>query len=151
MVRVNEIRVNSGITIKVNDNGDTITVNADNQCFVENFYGLYERLENLEKETKSDAVKNQGDRERLQFMIGKTKEIMADMDSLFGENACRKIFGDIVPNTFLLVDFFDQLSPVVEKYADERRRKIDAKYNKRRKGSRKRYRTKEEIIRDGMR
>ena len=74
---MNEIRVTSGIEVKVNDNGDTIAINADNQCFVENFYGLYERLENLVKEIDTDAVKAKGDREKLQFMIERTKEIIA--------------------------------------------------------------------------
>lgn len=148
----NKIRVNSGIVVEVNDNGDTITVNAEDQGFIEKFYALIDRLNKLSEELKTSEVASQSDREQLQFAIEKTKEIMADIDTLFGENACKKVFGDIVPNPYLIADFFDQLEPIAEQYMDERQKVIAKKYSNKRKGAKSnKYRTKEELIQDAMR
>ena len=146
---MNQIRVNSGITVEVNDNGDTILVNAEDQYFIEKFLGLNEKLENIAN-TDAKELENKSEREQLEFVILKTKEIMAEIDGLFGEDACRKVFGNIIPSPYLIADFFDQLTPIAEQYMDERQKKISKKYNRNRKGSNK-YRSKEELIRDAMR
>lgn len=152
MVIINEIRVNNSIVINVNDNGDTITVNVEDQLFIEKFYVLCDRLDGLKKELDTSEVKSKSEREKLQFMIEKTRGIMADIDSLFGEDACKKVFGDIVPNVYLIAEFFDQLTPMVEQYVGERKKRINAKYSNKRKGARSnKYRTKEKIIQDAMR
>lgn len=147
---MNEIRVNNGIVVSVNDSGDTITINADDQIFLEKFYTMIERIETIGEKIKSDEMKNKSGRERLQFMIDNTKEIMSDIDGLFGSDSCKKVFGDIVPSYYLLADFFDQIIPIVQEYANERQKKIADKYSRSRKGGRK-YRTKEELIQDAMR
>lgn len=144
---MNQIRVNSCIVVEVNDNGDTITVNAEDQNFIDKFFDLRERLDTLAGKMGSSDVQNQGEREQLRTLIDGTKEIMADIDLLFGENACRKVFGDIIPNPYLIADFFEQLTPIARQYMDERQKKIDAKYNRNRKGSKK-QRSKDEIIKD---
>lgn len=144
---MNQIRVNSGIVVEVNDNGETITVNAEDQNFIDKFFDLRERLDTLAGKMGSSDVQNQGEREQLRTLIDGTKEIMADIDLLFGENACRKVFGDIIPNPYLIADFFEQLTPIARQYMDERQKKIDAKYNRNRKGSKK-QRSKDEIIKD---
>lgn len=144
---MNQIRVNSGIVVEVNDNGETITVNAEDQNFIDKFFDLRERLDTLAGKMGSSDVQNQGEREQLRTLIDGTKEIMADIDQLFGENACRKVFGDIIPNPYLIADFFEQLTPIARQYMDERQKKIDAKYNRNRKGSKK-QRSKDEIIKD---
>lgn len=130
---MNKIRVNSGIVVEVNDNGDTITVNAEDQYFIEKFLGLHEKLHNIAKmDTKELEEKNE--HEQIGIMIETTKEIMAGIDGLFGENACKKVFGDIVPSPYLIADFFEQLTPIAEQYMDERQKKIASKYNRNRKG-----------------
>lgn len=144
---MNQIRVTSGIVIEVNDNGETITVNAEDQGFIDKFFGLRERLDELAKKMSSTDVKELGEREQLRTLIDGTKEIMTDIDALFGENACRKVFGDIIPNPYLIAEFFDQLTPIARQYMDERQKKIDAKYNRNRKGGKK-QRSKDEIIKD---
>lgn len=147
---MNQIRVNSGIVIEVNDNGDTISVNVEDQGFIDKFYGFYDRIEATSKEMDSPEIKAKGEREQLDIMISKTKEIMADIDNMFGENACKKVFGDIIPNPYLIADFLDQLTPIAEQYMDARQKKISERYSRNRKGGGK-YRTKEELIQDAMR
>lgn len=133
---MNKIRVNSGIVIEVNDNGDTITVNAEDQGFIDKFFELNELLENLTKKFKTVDMKEKSEREQLRVLTDTTKEIMAGIDSLFGENACKKVFGDIVPNPYLIAEFFEQLTPIAKQYMDARQKKIAAKYGRQRKGSR---------------
>lgn len=146
------IRVNRGIVVNVNDAGDTITVNVEDQMFIDRFFGLINRLDEMSKDMDSDAVKALEKREQVRKLIEKTKELMEDIDGLFGEGCCRKVFGDIVPSPYLIADFFDQLTPIAEAYMNERQKDIAKKYNNARKGARtSKFRTKEEIIQDAMR
>lgn len=148
----NKIRVNSGIVVEVNDNGDTITVNAEDQEFIDKFFALNENLERITKEMEAPELKEKSEREQLHCLMDKTKDIMEDIDSLFGENACKKVFGDIIPNPYLIADFFEQLTPIAEQYMDARQKKIAEKYSNKRKGARSnKYRNKEQIIQDAMR
>ena len=66
---------------------------------------------------------------------------MSDIDNMFGENACKKVFGDIIPNPYLIADFLDQLTPIAEQYMDARQKKISERYSRNRKGGGK-YHTK---------
>lgn len=130
---MNKIRVNSGIVVEVNDNGDTITVNAEDQYFIEKFLGLNEKLHNIAR-TDTKELEEKSEREQIGVMIETTKEVMAEIDGLFGENTCKKVFGDIVPSPYLIADFFEQLTPIAAQYMDERQKIIASKYSRNRKG-----------------
>ena len=147
---MNSIRVNSGIVIEVNDKGDTITLNAEDQNFIDRFMELNEKLEASVKRMRNPELQGKNDREQLHVLMDNTKEIMDGIDELFGENACKKIFGDIIPNPYLIADLFEQLTPIAKQYMGERKKKIAEKYSGNRKGSRSRHknRSKEDIIRD---
>ena len=145
-----KIRVSRGVTIEVNDNGDTITMNADDQQFVEKFYGLIEKSNDISKELKREDVQKLSDHEQLKVVIVKIKELMRDIDVLFGTDSCKKIFGEIVPHPYLIADFFEQLKPIVKKHVDARQKKIAEKYSNKRKGSRNKHRSKEELIQNAM-
>ena len=116
------IRVNTGVKrIDVNDNGDYITINLNDNTFLDRFFLLYENLVKMadESSAKESAVREKykdyvgnknggsGDVERLpDGMIrdvlslykdaGKT--MMGEVDGLFGEGTCKKVFGDITPS-----------------------------------------------------
>ena len=130
------ISVGQGIVVRVNDQGETITVNVEDQLFIDKFYGLIERLEKTGERLKAPEMIEKSEREQLQIVIEETKGIMEDIDGLFGPHACRKIFGNIIPNFYLITDFFDQMQPIAEKYAGERQKIIEQKYNSSRKGGR---------------
>lgn len=132
---MDKIRVNRGIVVEVNDEGETIRINAEDQMFVNRFYDLIERLEKTQKDMEEH--KDKEEREQLSIMIEKTRDIMDEIDGMFGAGACAKVFGDIVPSVYLIADFFDQLIPIVTAYADDRQKQIESKYNRYRKGSRK--------------
>lgn len=96
---MNEIRIKSGIEITVNEKGETICINAEDQTFLDKFYGLLDKFSEAEAHMKSEKVRGLKDRAALQEMIVQTREIMKEIDGLFGEGACKKVFGDIVSYT----------------------------------------------------
>ena len=131
---MNKISVKSGIVVEVNEAGETITMNVEDQQFIDRFYQLIEMLDGVKAKVKEASAQGISDREKLQLVIGQTKEIMTEMDILFGEGCCRKVFGDIVPNPYLLADFFEQMAPILKEYATERQKKISTRYNRGSKG-----------------
>lgn len=145
-----KIHLSRGTVIEVNDNGETIVMQTDDQQFVERFYGLTERIGAIQKKLNEDAIKSMNEHEQLKILISETKGLMQEMDSLFGDGSCRKIFGDIVPHPYLIADFFEQLKPIVKRHVDARQKKLAEKYDNKRKGSRNRYRSKEELIQAAM-
>lgn len=70
-----------------------------------------------------------------------SKEACEKIDNIFGVEASRKIFGGIVPDMFAITDFFEQITPLIEKYAKERNQTINEKYSKNRKGAKSRKKT----------
>lgn len=129
-----KIRVNTGVKIEVNDSGDVIVARLDDNQFISKFYDIVDVMENVSGYMKSEEMKGKEGREQLAAITEKTKDIMAEIDNLFGANSCKKVFGDIVPSGYALADFFDQLIPIFEEFADERQKSISAKYNRSRKG-----------------
>lgn len=132
-----KLRVTTGVTIEVNDNGDTIVARVEDALFVNGFYELIDFLEKTEKEIESTVIED--DRESLAFITEKTKEIMSQIDLLFGTDTCKKVFCGVIPSAYAMADFFDQLIPIFDEYADARQKKISEKYNRGRKGSKPNY------------
>lgn len=117
------LRIKKGIEVEVNDAGEIIVIPVEDAQFSERFYGLLNRFQTAESEITADKT-----------LIEVTKEIMEEIDDLLGQDSCRKVFGNIIPSPYLLLDFFDQLLPVFEEYISERRERIAEKYNRGRKG-----------------
>lgn len=134
MVDMHKISINKGIEIEVNDKHDILTVNVEDQNFISKYYDMIEKFDDIKKSMERTALKEQGGREQLQHLIAGTKEIMKEIDVVFGEESCKKIFGDIVPNPYLIADFFEQMGPIIKEYTDERKKIIQTKYSRSRKG-----------------
>lgn len=135
MSEMKEINITRGLTIKVNDQGETITLNVDDQRFIDRFYGLIETFDKSVRQINGKAA-SKSERDRLKQLMEETQKIMNNIDELFGKGACVKIFGDIVPSPVLLADFFDQMIPITRAYTNERQQVIERKYNRSRKGAR---------------
>lgn len=131
-----KIRVTTGIEVEVNNHGDTITINAEDQNFSEQFYTLLDSMNKVQEYVNTDGFKRLDERKQLGEMISKTKGIMQEIDNLFGVDTCKKVFGNIVPSPYVLALFFDQLVPLVNRYANERQQKIAQMYSRNRKGGR---------------
>lgn len=133
---MNSIRVNRGIEIEVNDSGETISIPMDDMMFVENFNNLIDTFDKTEKEIE-EKTGLLSPKEELKFIIGKTREIMDEINNLFrDEKCCIKVFGDIVPAPWLLADFFEKLLPFIKQHSDARQKAILSKYNNKRRGTR---------------
>ena len=132
-----KIRVSTGVTIEVNDNGDTIVARIDDALFVNGFYDLLELMEKKQNEIEcmDNGQTQYDDRQRLEFIKEKTTEVMEEIDRLFGTDACKKVFCGAIPSAYAIADFFDQLVPIFNEYANARQKKIAEKYNRNRKGN----------------
>ena len=136
-MEMQSLRVNTGIKIEVNDNGDHIVAYMGDQNFVRTFYDMVEKMDHVARNMSSEKTEKLSALEKLQLSSEMSKEMMMEIDKTFGEGACEKIFGvGIVPTGYALGDLFDQLIPVFQEYADERQKKIGEKYNRNRKGNR---------------
>ena len=135
--------------IEVNDDGECIYIPMDDNTFfkrVDNFLNwLEERQATLEKEEesrpklKNDTPEAKFDmiKEAVELQARLSEEVCTELDKLFGEGCCRKVFvGVQSPSIILIWDFLDQLMPYLQKFARERNEKINLKYNKNRKAAR---------------
>ena len=124
---VEKIRVSNGIKIEVNDDGDTITIPVEDMQFMEKLYSM---IDNVKKSSeKLSHASGENTRDQLNVVIEECKNIANEIDILFGTGSCRKIFGDVTPTPYVVIDFFNQIGTIIKKYAGERQRRIMEKYN----------------------
>lgn len=128
-----KIRVGNGIKIEVNDDGDYIVAHVEDHNFIDRFYGLIEKLKGIHASLKAEESKGLSEKEQLDLVKDKMLEIMRAIDELFGQDTCKKVFGSgIVPNGYLIAEFFEQLEPIFREYAVKRQDTISQKYNRNR-------------------
>lgn len=130
-----KIRIGNKVEVEVNDAGENIVLNFDDCTFIDNFFNIADSLEKA-SEFFNGEFNELDEHEKVRATKEKMQEIMDDIDSLFGDGSCKKIFGNIVPSPYLIYDLFDQIVPIIQKHSNERQEKIAAKYSKKRKGSR---------------
>lgn len=127
------IRVKSSLRINVNDKGDIILIPVEDTQFIEDFFDMLDAFsqasENIRRKT---AGKNTA--EQVKPVAEEMRGMMTQLDNLFGEGCCKKVFGNIVPTPYIMADFFDQMVPILNKYANDRQAKIAEKYNRNRRG-----------------
>lgn len=138
------ISVKSGVkVVEVNDFGDTISLPLGDQAFTNGLVELMQ-LFAVKAGEVAHACKNidigadaAAKAEQLSAVASLNLKACTEMkdrvDALFCDEACRKVFGDIVPSMEAFSDFFDQLAPFMEEYgrerAEESRRRVE-KYTK---------------------
>lgn len=82
-----------------------------------------------------DTDKEVTDTEALLIVTEKMEEIVKAFDEVLGEGTCDKVFGKgVIPTPLPVIDFINQLEPIVTKYNQARQSKINAKYAPRRGG-----------------
>ena len=140
-------RISTGAKrVEVNDDGECITLNLSDQSFLPRLAAViggfnaklpeYEahakELDALTAETEQDNFKKLSEISRYNEKIH--RDLMTEIDGVFQDEVCRKVFGDIVPAMDMFTEFFDQLSPYVEKFGRERAAKV-SKYSPNRTGN----------------
>lgn len=127
--------------IELNDAGDYITVTADSPTFFDGFSAGYKRiagladsipdkLEEIEKryEGKEDFS---GTMDKTLAMSGVnvdfSREAVGVIDGIFGAGTIKKYFRniyeeipDFLPDADCIMDFFEQITPVIEKLFDRK-------------------------------
>lgn len=148
---MDSLRIDNGTKkIEVNDAGEYIEFSIVNNDFFRAFFDLLRwfdeqenRKEIAEMEEQKDKVVSE-DGEKINYDAANnvldisdkiSKEACEKIDNIFGEEASRKIFGNILPDMYMIADFFEKISPLIEKYQKERSQTIDKKYSKNRKGA----------------
>lgn len=110
------IRVNTNnINVEVNDRGDYITLYND-MSFMQDILSFADGLDELERNyrAKAESLPDNAD-ERAKLLFDFHNELAFGINSLFGDDACKKIFGEgvrnVVPNVYQVLDFVEKLSP----------------------------------------
>lgn len=147
---MDSLRVNSGIKmVEVNDAGEYISIPINDAAFYERFGDLIKNFECKQAEIKrkardlSEKHKDKPDNDAdaiidgIQLYAELCRHTCEEIDKLFGEGCCRKVFAGIeTPGIELICDFFEQITPLLNQYAQERNQKISLMYNRNRKGAR---------------
>lgn len=138
------IRVNTGVVkVDVNDDGEYITLNFGDHDFANKFYGLQDKVQAMsaqmsteEAEAREKYKDNPSEQNKAVADVSLKfhKQLKGDIDAVFGEDTCRKVFGDIVPWAYMYKDFFDQLAPYFEQFAKDSLKRV-SKYNPARTGN----------------
>ncbi len=130
-----KIRIQRNVKhIEVNDNGEFITLDFNDQSlpyrFVQTMKDIYAKQQEFEKKL--------ADGDNMYTVIELEHEInlyfKEKIDLLFGEDTCRKVYGDILPSIEMHIDLLNQLTPYFEEYTKMRREKMN-KYNAGRMGN----------------
>lgn len=148
---MDKLRVDNGIkNIEVNDNGDYISIPISDAAFYERFGALMKNFEQKQAEIEqkaselSERHKDKPDDDvdaivdSIQLYSELCRYTCDELDNLFGEGCCKKVFVGIQnPSVELIGDFFEKITPLLNQYAKERNQKIDLMYSRNRKGARK--------------
>ncbi len=142
---MNRINVASeAVKITVNDAGETITLNLQDQRFIHTVTALVNEFNaNIQqykvKCEEISAMPHSTSDERfaqltaLAAVNNEACSILKEkVDFVFGADTCRKVFGDIVPSIDAFSDFFNQLSDIMAERCSvrmEKLRQYTEKYN----------------------
>jgi len=131
----NEMKLNVSSNVKriqVNDAGEYITLNLDDQSLIPRLLELMKDFEAASKEHTSraaeiDAMAEDADDDRMakvaaeaEFNLEICTTLKQKVDDAFGDEVCRKVFGDIVPGVSAFAEFFDQLGSLMKQFGAER-------------------------------
>ncbi|WP_321024261.1 DUF6673 family protein [Eisenbergiella porci] len=149
--------VDDGIRrIGVNTAGDYIELSLTDVTLFERFTGLLDWFETKQEELnrfgadfKARHADDIDNTKAVVEVIHKRTELFTEcckkIDEVFGEGCCKKVFGNIIPDELPIMDFFEQVTPIMQRMAMERGEKIKTKYSRNRKGK---QRSKDELIAD---
>ena len=85
------LRVRKTLDIEVNDNGDIITIPVEDVQFLDGFYDLVDKFSNKGQEIKAKGT-GTNQKEHIQLLVTVMQDITAEIDNIFGEDCCEKVF-----------------------------------------------------------
>lgn len=137
--------------IEVNDNGDTILLQVEDQSIPRKLKKLLKtlgdkikELESIYDEADTDTIEDKADIDTIEdkayidTIEDKVYEMSlfakAAIDDIFGVDTCKKALGDIVPPVEKCIEFINKVVPYFEAYNKERAQRL-TKYSPDRIGS----------------
>ena len=159
-------RATNLLEISVNKQDDLLVLDCNDITVFSRFVHLYENIDKMSESAKKEMeeVKQkfkgiEDDVNPAQLMayinvhVMTSQKIMEELDKVFGENFCRKVFRenyelnpDFVPDEIALAELVDSLVPIMEKACGERIKRTQNKYNAGKRG--KHTKTKDELIQE---
>lgn len=134
----------SKITIEVNDSGDCIEINPDDKRFSLKLNDFVRNVKTLlsdaENETKKYAALGNNATEddilsALEYDAKISEKVSVWVDDLFGAGTCAKAFGEgTIPSLDSVVEFYNQITPYIQKAVQSRRAAVNKRYSPRRNG-----------------
>ena len=136
--------------IKVNEEGEYIELNLDDQTVIPRLVALMNEFENaadeytqkaaeigeLSEETPQEAKAKISAAANLNLEV--CTMLKQKVDEAFQDQVCKKVFGDVVPSVAAFAEFFAQFGELLSKFskeiAEERKKRIGKytdKYTKR--------------------
>lgn len=129
-----KIRINvEVVNLEVNDNGDTIVLPVSDERLIQRLYAF---IDNISKRANEMQELKDVDIVTVVNKDVSFHEFLHDeFNTLFGENAYEKVFGnDVVVGAEYILEFLDQVVPYITKHSANRSAKLN-KYNANRVGS----------------
>ena len=130
-IRAEEINVK----IEVNDDGDFIILPLGDETFIPRFYAMLDEIQAVGGKAVEEIKSAEDIIGEMDIYTKFHEKLRDDVDLLFGEGTCRKVFGDILPSGHLQLDFFEKLLPFIQEYKQAQETKLTSKYSANRKGS----------------
>lgn len=136
-----EVKSTGLLKIELNNKGDYIVVSADNPIFFDNFATGFKRITDLADEVpaKLDEIENKySGKDDFNSKMDKTlemsnvnvkfsKDAVDVIDGIFGEGTVNKYFRNIIeeipdflPDVDCILDFFEKITPEIEKLFDRK-------------------------------
>ncbi len=157
------LKVDNGVRrIKVNDAGEYIELSLTDVTLLDRFTGLMEwygakrdELNRFDADLKQRHAEDTDSDGAVIEVIHKRTEVYTEfcrkLDEVFGDGCCRKVFGNVIPDEIPIIDFLEQITPIMNRMAVERGERLKARYsgNLKHRGKRRsrgKQRTKEELI-----
>ena len=138
---------NKNLKIQVNDDGEYIVLPFEDKTFIHRFYKMIDDFKEVESsfidkgkliDELEDSIDEFGisskERKFMELDLEIHTFLKEQIDLLFGENTCKKVFGDIVPSFVLITEFLDEISPFIEIHLKEKIKVIN-KYSAEREGN----------------
>lgn len=123
-----KIRIDNGTKrIEVNDNGDFIELPLGDKSFPDRFFNFANKVIGRYEEVSKSIDLMEAEEQRKK-MLEIAQANMKDVDELFGDGTCNKVFGNIIPDDYMIMELFEQLTPYIQKYGKQRREEIQKKY-----------------------
>lgn len=112
----NAIKINRAITtVTVNEAGDTITIDLDDQEFISRLVETMGKFETEAKELQAAHGENTDLKAVASASIDLCRHWKTALDELLGEGTCEKVFGNITPSVAAFADFFDQFGDILRR------------------------------------